>query len=168
MNQLIDGWRKQGIKGKALTEKIQSTMGINGLPVKFDNYLRSPVMVQQASADEMGTAQRVDPQSMGVKVQVFRKNRKGKMDWEATTMKLSDLAKLPKDKLKEYKLLGESGDEPFDESTQKEYQQLLQTKNANNLIEQIIAKTKIDLYFGFYVKALQYKIKNFNTLVKIF
>jgi hypothetical protein len=130
MNQLIDGWRKQGIKGKALTEKIQSTMGMNGLPVKFDPYLRSPIMVQQPSADEMGLPQRVNPQSISVKVQVFRKNIKGKMDWEATTMKLSDLAKLPKDKLKSIKLLGESGDVPFDAPTQKEYQQLLQTENV--------------------------------------
>jgi hypothetical protein len=126
MNQLIDGWRKQGIKGKALTEKIQSTMGINGLPVKFDNYLRSPVMVQQASVDEMGTAQRVNPQSIIVKVKV--KSQSGK--YLPTTMKLSDLAKLSEQKRENIRLLGESGDVPFDRQTQKEYQQLLQTENV--------------------------------------
>jgi hypothetical protein len=126
MNQLIDEWRKQGIKGKDLTEKIQSTMGVNGLPTKFDPYLRSPVMIQQASADEMGTAQRVAPQSIMVKVKV--KGKSGK--YLATTMKLSDLANLSKEKRGNIRLLGESGDEPFDESTQKEYQSLLKDKNV--------------------------------------
>jgi hypothetical protein len=59
-----------------------------------------------------------------------RNKGKQQTKWKATTMKLSDLAKLPKNKLKEYKLLGESGEEPFDETIQKEYQQLLQTKNV--------------------------------------
>lgn len=126
MNQLIDEWRKQGIKGSDLTKKIQETMGTNGLPTKFDPYLRSPVMIQQASADEMGTAQRVAPQSIMVKVKV--KSQSGK--YLATTMKLSDLANLSKEKRGNIRLLGESGDEPFDEPTQKEYQSLLKTKNV--------------------------------------
>lgn len=126
MNQLIDEWRKQGVKGSDLTKKIQETMGTNGLPTKFDPYLRSPVMVQQASADEMGTAQRVAPQSIMVKVKV--KSQSGK--YLATTMKLSDLANLSKEKRGNIRLLGESGDVPFSESTQKEYQNLLKTKNV--------------------------------------
>ena len=77
MNQLISEWRKQGVKGSDLTKKIQETMGTNGLPTKFDPYLRSPVMIQQASADEMGTAQRVAPQSIMVKVKV--KSQSGKI-----------------------------------------------------------------------------------------
>lgn len=126
MNQLIDEWRKQGVKGSDLTKKIQETMGANGLPTRFDPYLRSPVMIQQASADEMGTAQRVAPQSIMVKVKV--KGKSGK--YLATTMKLSDLANLSKEKRGNIRLLGESGDEPFSESTQKEYQSLLKTKNV--------------------------------------
>jgi hypothetical protein len=130
MNQLIDGWRKQGIKGKALTEKIQSAMSSNGLPVKFDNYLRSPVMVQQPSADEMKIPQQFSVPSTKVKVQVLKKNKKGKMEWFATDAKLEDLANLPAGKRKEYRLSEGAGYAPFDAETQQTYKEILTDKNA--------------------------------------
>ena len=129
INQLIGEWRGQGINGKALTEKIQSTMASNGMPVKFDEYLRSPVMVQQPSADEMKIPQQFSTLSTKVKVQVYRKDKKGKMGWFATEMKLEDLANLPSSKTKNYRLSEGAGNTPLSE-VQKTYQEILTDKNA--------------------------------------
>lgn len=129
MNQLIGEWRAQGINGKALTEKIQSAMSSNGLPVKFDNYLRSPVMVQQPSADEMKIPQQFSVPSTKVKVQVYRKDKKGKMGWFATEMKLEDLANLPSSKTKNYRLSEGAGNIPLSE-VQETYKEILTNKNA--------------------------------------
>jgi hypothetical protein len=130
MNQLIGEWRGQGINGKALTNKIQSAMAQNGLPTKFDDYLRSPVMIQQPSADEMKTPQQFSAPSTKVKVQVYRKDKKGKMGWFATEMKLEDLANLPSSKTKNYRLSEGAGYTPFEPETQKVYKELLTDKNA--------------------------------------